>query len=113
MHNAGLDPKKIEVISPVRKSPGYSLPFNILIPPSKDNALTFAKLNKTEIPVRIYSDGSGFKGGICVATLLYLKDRLVRTLQYYLGTEKEHTVYAAEGVGLVMGLHLPKGLNIT
>ena len=27
-------------------------------------------------------------------------------LHYYLGTEQEHTVYEAEGVGLVMGLHL-------
>ena len=26
--------------------------------------------------------------------------------------EKEHTVYEAEGVGLTMGLHLLKGLNI-
>ena len=112
LRSARLDPKQIEVISPVRKSPGFSPPFDILIPPSKDDALTFAKLTETEIPVRIYSDGSGFEGGIGAAALLYLKDRLVQTLRYYLGTEKEHTVYEAEGVGLAMGLHLLKGLNI-
>ena len=88
------------------------MPFVILIPSSKDDALTFAKLTETEVPVRIYSDGSGFKGGIGAAALLYLKDRLVQTLRYYLGTNKEHTVYEAESVGLAMGLHLPKGLNI-
>ena len=33
-------------------------------------------------------------------------------LRFYLGIEDEHTVYKAEGVGLVMGLHLPKNLNI-
>ena len=32
-------------------------------------------------------------------------------LCYYLGTEQEHTVYEAEGVGLVMGLHLLSSLN--
>ena len=37
---------------------------------------------------------------------------MVQTLRYYLGTEKEHTVYEAESVGLEMGLHLLKGLNI-
>ena len=37
---------------------------------------------------------------------------MVKTLHYYLGTEFEYTVYEAEGVGLLMGLHLLKNLNI-
>ena len=73
MRHVHLDLKQIEVISPVRKSPGYSLPFDILIPSSKDDALTFAKLTKTEVLVRIYSDSSGFEGGIGTVALLYLK----------------------------------------
>ena len=44
--------------------------------------------------------------------ILYVKDQLVKTLQYYLDTEFEHTVYEAEGVGLVMGLHLLKNINL-
>ena len=61
--------------------------------------------------VRIYSDGSGFEGGIGASTILYLKDQLIKMLHYYLGTDQEHTVYEAEGVGLVMGLHLLSSLN--
>jgi hypothetical protein len=109
---ARIDPKSIEVISPFRRSPGYAAPFSFSIPSSKDEALPLARLTETTAPVRIYSDGSGFEGGIGASALLYISDRLVKTLCFYLGTDKEHTVYEAEGVGLMMGLHLLKGLNI-
>ena len=112
LHHACLDPKQIKVALPVRKSPGYSPPFDISIPPSKDDVLTFSILTETEAPVRIYSDSSGFEGGIGAVAWLYLKDRLVKTLWCYLGTVKEHMVYEVEGVGLAMGLHLLKDLNI-
>ena len=35
----------------------------------------------------------------------------MKVLQHYLGTDKEHTVYEAEGVGMAMGLHLLVGLS--
>ena len=63
-------------------------------------------------PVWVYNDGYGFKGGIGASAILYIKDQLVKTLCFYLGTEDKHTVYEAEGVSLVMGLHLLKNLNI-
>jgi hypothetical protein len=62
-------------------------------------------------PVRIYSDGSGFKGGIGATALLCIKECLVKVLRVYLGTSQEHTVYEAEGVGLVLGLHLLNSLS--
>ena len=106
-----LYPREIEIINPVRRSPGYSPTFNMLIPPSKDAALTFANLTNTTVPVRVYSDGSGYEGGIGAAALLYINDRLVRSLRFYLGTSLEHTVYEAEGVGILMGVHLLHGLS--
>ena len=78
---------------------------------SKDAALTLANLTNSSIPVRIYSDGSGFEGGIGASALLYINDKLTRFLRFYLGTPAEHTVYEAEGVWLVMGLHLLNGLS--
>ena len=42
---------------------------------------------------------------------MYIKERLVKVLHFHLGSALEHTVYEAEGVGLVMGLHLLNGLN--
>ena len=62
-------------------------------------------------PVCVYSDGSGFEGGIGASALLYIKERLVKVLRVYLGSSLEHTVYEAEGIGLVMGLHLLNGLS--
>jgi ribonuclease HI len=109
---ARLNLKSIEVVVPFRRSPSYSAPFSFSIPASKDEALPLTRLTKTTAPVRIYSDGSGFKGGIGALALLYISDRLVKTLWLYLGTDKEHTVYEAEGVGLAMGLYMLKGLNI-
>jgi ribonuclease HI len=108
---ARINPKEIEIISPVRRSPGYTPSFDLIIPPSKEEALPFAIATNATSPVRIYSDGSGFEGGIGAATLLYIKERLVKVLRVYLGTSQEHTVYKAEGVGLVLGLHLLNGLS--
>ena len=82
------------------------MPFNLVIPPSKDAALPLAQLTDSTVPVCIYSDGLVFEGSIGATAILYLKDQLIKMLRYYLRTEQEHTVYKAEGVGLVMGLHL-------
>ena len=107
----GLKPNNIEMISPVRRSPSYNPAFNIVIPPSKEAALPLTNLTNSTIPVRVYSDGSGYEGGIGASALLYINDRLARVLCFYLGTTQEHTVYKAEGVGLIMGLHLLHSLS--
>jgi ribonuclease HI len=108
---AKLNPKEIKSISPVRHTPGYSPSFKSIIAPSKEDALEFANITNIVVPIRVYSDGSGFKGGIGASALLYIKDRLSKVLRCHLGSDEEHTVYEAEGVGLAMGLHLLKGLN--
>ena len=83
---AGINPHDIETIFPVRRSPGYSPAFKTVIPPSKEVALPLANLTNSTIPIQVYSDRSGFKGGIGAATLLYINDRLARVLRLYLGT---------------------------
>ena len=75
LHFADIDPKQIETISPVHRSPGYSTPFDLMIPKSKDNTLSFTLLTETITPVRIYSDSSGYERGI--GTSAILKDRLM------------------------------------
>ena len=108
---AGLNPKDIESISLVRQSPGYNPVFKSVVLPSKETALPLANLTNSTVPVQVYSDGSGYEGGIGASALLYINDRLARTIRLYLGTTKEHMVYKAEGVGLIMGLHLLNGLS--
>ena len=111
MYFACIKLKDVEIISPVRRSLGYALSFELIIPPSKEAALPFANLTTSTVPVWVYSDGSGYEGGIGTSALLYINDWLVRKLRFYLGLAQEHTVYEAKGVGLLMGLHLLHGLH--
>ena len=60
---------------------------------------------------KVYSDGSGFEGGIGTSVILYRGPNAVKTLRYYLGTDKHHTVYEAEGIGVYMGMHLLTSLS--
>ena len=107
----GLNPKDIETISLVKRSPGHNPAFKSVIPPSKEAALPLANLTNSTIPVQVYSDRSGYEGGIRGAALLYVNDHLARIIRVYLGTAKEHTVYEVEGLGLIMGLHLLNGVS--
>ena len=108
---AGLNHNNIETIFPVRHSSGYNPTFKSVIPPSKEAALPLANLTNSTVPVHVYSNGSGYEGGIGAAALLYINNHLARIIRVYLGTTKEHTVYEAEGVGLIIGLHLLNGLS--
>jgi hypothetical protein len=111
MHLVNVNPNEIEMISPSRRSPGYTPPFKSFIPPSKEDALLLTIISNVTAPVHIYSNGSGFEGGIRAFTLLYIKECLVKVLRFHLGSSLEHTVYEAEGIGLVLGLHLLNGLS--
>ena len=82
-----------------------------MVPLSKEAALPLANLTNSTIPIRVYSDGSGYEGGIGASALLYINERLARSIGVYLGTAQAHTVYEAKGVGLLMGLHLLNGLS--
>ena len=48
---AGINPKDIETISPVRKSPGYNPVFSMVVPPSKEVALPLVVLTNDTVPV--------------------------------------------------------------
>ena len=74
LHFANLDPKRVETISPVRRSPSYKIPFSLKIPSSKDAVLSLAQLTDFTVPVCVYSDGSSFNGGIGALAILYLRD---------------------------------------
>lgn len=56
--------------------------------------------------IQIFTDSSGQNGGIGAAAVLICEGSAPRTLRFYLGTHKEHTVYEAEAVGLTLVAHL-------
>ena len=61
--------------------------------------------------VKIYADGSSIDGGVGVAAVLFVNDTAWQSLQHYLGSEKHHTVYEAELVGLILAAALLQQLE--
>ena len=58
--------------------------------------------------IKVYSDSSAHNGGVGAAATLKRKGKTDRTIKLYLGTTEQHTVYEAELVGMILGLHLIK-----
>jgi ribonuclease HI len=104
----GINPSNIEKIPPVRVHPrtrGLQA-VHIDIPPSKDDSKR-ADANAVE-KIKVYSDGSAHDGKVGAAAILKREGKPDRILKLHLGTTEQHTVYEAELVGMIMGLHLIK-----
>ena len=104
----GIEPDKMERIPPVRTHPKKrSLRIvHLDIPPSKEESKR-ADANAVE-QIKVYSDGSAHDGQVGAAAILQRDGKQDRTLKLHLGTTEQHTVYEAELVGMIMGLHLIK-----
>jgi hypothetical protein len=101
----------METISTVRHSPGYKEAFKSFIYNSKEQALEKIKVIECTHPVQVFCDGSGFEEGVGASAVLHIDNLVVKVLHYHLGSEKEHTVYEAEGIGIAMALHMLKTRN--
>jgi len=99
-----VHPDEIEKIPPIRKHPHWESAIKTVIPENKDQAE--ARELNNEADIRVYSDGSGYEGGVGAAAVLYRGFRPVKVLRYYLGTLDKHTVYEGECVGMMLGLEL-------
>ena len=99
-----VQPDEVEKIPPVRKHPHWKSAIKTVIPENKEQAGE-RELNN-EADIKVYLDGSGYKGGVGAAAVLYRGFRPMKTLRYYLGTLREHTVYEGECVGMMLGLEL-------
>lgn len=102
------DPGKIESIQATRHTPKWKRCYDIQINPNQDEAMDVEARDRA--PIRIYTDGSGFEGGIGAAAVLIRRMATGRTrkrvLKFHLGTAQEHTVYEGELVGLILAQHL-------
>ena len=54
----------------------------------------------------VFTDGSGTDGKVGAVASLYIDFTHMVTLQYHLGKDTEHTVFEAEGVGLILAAQL-------
>jgi ribonuclease HI len=58
--------------------------------------------------IKVYSDGSAQDGKVGAAAVLIRPGKETCKLHYHLGSTEHHTVFEAELVGLLLGLHLIK-----
>ena len=103
-----IDPSKFEKIPPVRTHPKSrgSHDIHIDIPINKDTSKR-VDANAVE-QIKVYSDGSAHGGKVRAAAVLKRTGNPDRVLKFHLGTTEQHTVYEAELVGMILGLHLIK-----
>ncbi|KAF5378264.1 hypothetical protein D9615_008696 [Tricholomella constricta] len=99
-----LNPDDIETINPVRQLPTYQRPFSTHIAETRQDSLDEDVANDAHI--RVYTDGSGYKGQAGAAAVLYKGNARPKTLHYHLGPLTRNTTFEAEAVGVALGLHL-------
>lgn len=100
----GEDPREVERIDIVRKPPGWKCPVEVTIDSSVDEAVRREWSNEADI--RVYTDGSGHKGRIGAAAVLYRGFEKPKVARKCLGRQEEHTVFEGECVGQALGMEL-------
>ena len=106
-----VSPSTVETVSPTRRRPNYLPSFSINIQKDKTLALVDATLYHMVAPVSVYSDGSGFEGGVGASAVLFINNVETKILRYHLGPLTKHTVYEAEILGLTLSFHLLHNLK--
>jgi ribonuclease HI len=106
-----INPTSIETVNATRRRPNYIPSFTTHMEENKIAALLKAHLDFVNYPISVYSDGSGFEGGIGASAVLFIDGNESTALRFHLGSEKQHTVYEAEIVGLTLSLHLLTNLQ--
>jgi len=100
----GTHPKITEEILPLRHSPKWEPCVSTLIADSKEDAVQDAGRAAEEI--QIFTDGSGYQGGIGAAAVLRRRGKPERVLRYHLGSDKHYMVFNGEQVGMLLGVEL-------
>jgi hypothetical protein len=96
----------LETVAPEASSPPRTRKFTTITDTSREESI---RQEKADIAYfRVYSDGSGFNGGIGAAAILYRKGRAtpLRKLKFFLGPPTKHNTYEAEAIGAILAMHL-------
>ena len=107
-HLAGqacFDPTRMEIIRPTGYRPGTQPTIPTYIAESKERAIEIDRESFGN-GIKIYTDGSGYKGNIGAAAILYINSTKTDELRYQLGTDQQHTVYEGELTAIILGMHL-------
>lgn len=104
MRSFGLKPKLVEKRAAVRYEASWDPDLEIRICDDKEEAIELLQLDDAD--TKAFGDGSGYKGGVGAAAILYRDGEEVKAVRYRLGSEDDHKVYEAEIIGLILSLHL-------
>ena len=104
LQNLAVNPRMTETIHPHPVHPDSCSPFSMSIAASKDDAV--AEFHRCNSRTMVFTDSSSMEGKVGAAASLYIDFTHVVTLRYHLGKDTEHTVFEAEGVGLILATQL-------
>ena len=106
MQTFSIKPNILETVATTGGNPAtrHKHPFKVEIAKDKKASVT-VDVEGTE-RVRVYLDGSAQEGKVGAAAVLICPGKETHKLHYHLGTLKHHTVFEAELVGMMLGLHL-------
>jgi len=104
-----IKPRHYETITPDPRTPTYKRKFTTTIAESKEESIKDEE--KDESDIRIYTDGSGYKGKVGAAAVLYRKgaDEPEKILRYHLGLLTKHTTFEGEAVGSILAAWMMQG----
>jgi ribonuclease HI len=100
----GLKPHLVETIAATRMKPTWTPNLAIRVADTKERAKQEDEVDRAR--VKVYLDGSGLEGEIGAAAVLYRDGELKAVKRYKLGSERHHTVYEGEGIGMLLGMEL-------
>jgi ribonuclease HI len=103
-----VKPNLLETLTTTGRNPAthHKQLFKVDIANDKEASITADVEGKEK--VKVYSDGSVQEGKVGVAAIPIRPGKETRKLHYHLGTADQHTIFEAELVGLLLGLHLIK-----
>jgi ribonuclease HI len=92
--------KRYETITPVKALQAYRRSFKVTIAQSRQESINAEKKDKADF--RIYTDGSGLRGKIGAAAVLYRRGQVtpVDSIKMSLGKSTEHNNYEGEAAGV-------------
>ena len=100
----GTHPKSTEEILPLRHSPKWTPNVTTLIADKKEKAIRDAE--RADEETQIFTDGSGYQGGIGAAAVLRHRGKLEKVLHFHLGSDKHYTVFNSEQISMLLGIEL-------
>ena len=101
----------------VRHDPAWSFKHEVWYPSGEDNEkIAIAREREDTADYKIYSDGSGYEGGIGAAVWMYDKYQEQDTIrrehirQLYIGPATQHEVIEGKAIGLILALHIIRSI---